>query len=211
MKNKLRYLLLIFVFTFGFVTLASCDSNTANDSYIDDIDPEDDPDLDDPEAPDIPFEPVLPDDIEEPLEEISGVRFKNKTVTYNGSSFTIEIEGELPEGVSVTYENNTATNAGAYSCKATLKGKGYENLVLDATLTIKKANFNTASIKFVSETVKYDGKLHKIVVSGLLPEETDILYTKNSGTNIDVYEAQALLLNVNYEPLILYATLEITA
>ncbi|MDE5618685.1 MAG: hypothetical protein K2I79_04285, partial [Clostridia bacterium] len=38
--------------------------------------------------------------------DMSNVKFEDKTVTYNGEEHNIEISGDLPEGVSVSYEGN---------------------------------------------------------------------------------------------------------
>jgi hypothetical protein len=46
------------------------------------------------------------------------------------------VSGELPDGVTVSYQNNQGTQAGTYLATATLTGEGYETLTLQATLTI---------------------------------------------------------------------------
>ena len=57
--------------------------------------------------------------------DMSGITFENKTVTYDGNEHELLIEGTLPEGVTVTYENNENINAGTYEVTAILKGNGY--------------------------------------------------------------------------------------
>lgn len=64
---------------------------------------------------------------------ISGITFANKTVDYDGNPQSIHIEGTLPSGVSVSYQENEKVLPGTYSVKATLSGTGYETLVLNAT------------------------------------------------------------------------------
>ena len=54
--------------------------------------------------------------------DIEGITFSDKTFTYDGTERMIAVEGDLPEGVSVAYQNNKATNAGTYASKATLSG-----------------------------------------------------------------------------------------
>ena len=50
--------------------------------------------------------------------DITGVTFTDATYTYDGTEKKVEITGTLPKGVTATYTNNTATNAGAYNAKA---------------------------------------------------------------------------------------------
>ncbi|MEK6513653.1 hypothetical protein, partial [Myroides odoratimimus] len=45
---------------------------------------------------------------------ITGVKFSKKEVTYDGKEHELLLEGELPLGVTATYKNNRATNAGTY-------------------------------------------------------------------------------------------------
>ncbi|MEI3141433.1 MAG: S-layer homology domain-containing protein [Lawsonibacter sp.] len=50
--------------------------------------------------------------------DMSGVSFEDATYPYDGKEKTLEITGQLPEGVTVSYENNTLTNAGSVRAKA---------------------------------------------------------------------------------------------
>ena len=68
---------------------------------------------------------------------ITGVTFTSKSFVWTGTKHSIEIEGTVPDGVNVVYDNNEATAADVYEATATLSGKNYETLVLHATLTIK--------------------------------------------------------------------------
>ena len=67
---------------------------------------------------------------------ITGVTFRDKRAVYTGKEHTVTVEGSLPEGVSVSYTNNTATKAGTYNATAVLSGKNYATLTLHATLEI---------------------------------------------------------------------------
>lgn len=74
--------------------------------------------------------------------DMSGVKFENKTVTYNGESHSITASN-LPKGVSVTYENNGKVNVGTYTITAKFTGdsKNYEAIPnKTATLKIEKVN-----------------------------------------------------------------------
>lgn len=72
--------------------------------------------------------------------DISGIKFEDAEFTYNTKPHSIEIEGDLPEGVTVEYQNNNQINAGTYEVIAKLYGDGKDDAVEDmiATLTIKK-------------------------------------------------------------------------
>jgi len=73
------------------------------------------------------------------LGNIEGVTFAGGPYTYDGTEKKVEITGTLPEGVTVSYENNTGTNAGSYSAKATLSGEYYNTKVLNTTFKIDRA------------------------------------------------------------------------
>ena len=69
-------------------------------------------------------------------QDIKGITFPDRSFTYDGTEKKVEIEGELPDGVSVVYENNTATDAGTYTAKAVISGENYNTLTLSCTLTV---------------------------------------------------------------------------
>lgn len=85
--------------------------------------------------------------------DMSGVSFSDVTYTYNGTEKTIVISGTLPAGVTVSYENNTLTNAGNITATAKFEGVDTENYNLipnkTAVLTIDKATPNTNEVKVV--------------------------------------------------------------
>ena len=80
--------------------------------------------------------------IEKATHDMSGVTFTDATHEYDGTEKVLEIGGVLPEGVSVTYENNRGTDAGTYPAVAKFEVADPENynLIPDmtATLTITK-------------------------------------------------------------------------
>lgn len=140
-------------------------------------------------------------------EIISGITFSDLTVTYDGNEHTIMISGTLPEGVSVTYKNNRATDADVYHAVAILSGDNYIPTTLNATLTINKANIDTSVIRFSGIEQTYDGSEHTITVSGELPEGTSVNYVSNSATNVGTYNAIATISGKNYNTAELRATL----
>ena len=65
-----------------------------------------------------------------------GITFENKTVSYTGNEQSITAVG-VPEGATVSYTNNKGTNPGDYNAKAVIRKPGYNDLTLNAKLTIQ--------------------------------------------------------------------------
>ncbi|TDN83870.1 hypothetical protein DET49_12070 [Salegentibacter sp. 24] len=70
--------------------------------------------------------------------EIEGVVFENESFIYDGSTKSITVSG-LPQGASVSYDNNGKTNAGNYTVVATISSANSLDKVLSAQLVITKA------------------------------------------------------------------------
>jgi len=66
----------------------------------------------------------------------STITFNDKKVMYTGSEKTILVEGDLPQGTSIQYTNNTGTAVGSYDAVAVLTNPNYNTKTLNATLTI---------------------------------------------------------------------------
>ena len=91
---------------------------------------------------------------------LSGVKFENKTVIYNGNNQEILISGTLPEGVTVSYEGNGKVNAGVYTVVAKFavdETKYYPIANISATLVIEKATYDMSKITLEGKTVTYNG------------------------------------------------------
>ena len=74
--------------------------------------------------------------------DMSAVHFDGTKVTYDGEEHKIEIKGQLPNGVSVSYEGNEGTDAGSYEATArfTSNNVNYKDPVsMTATLIIDPA------------------------------------------------------------------------
>ena len=140
---------------------------------------------------------------------IDNVTMESATYRYDGNIHTITINGELPEGVSVSYTNNSRKDVGTQTVTATIKGAGYETLVLTAELTILGKEIT--GISFDSQTFVYDTKAHSLAISGTLPSGVSITYTNNSRTSVGSQTVTAKLSGTNYETLTLKATLTIVS
>lgn len=142
------------------------------------------------------------------LEEFVNITFEDKTFTYDGEPHSLSIQGTLPDGTDVTYQNNGKTDAGEYTVTATLSKAGYKTLGLSAVLTIEKALF-PSDITLESARILYDGRPHSLTVTGNIPEKTVISYQNNEKTEAGRYSVTATLTNPNYETKTLTASMEI--
>ena len=157
--------------------------------------------------------PVVETPDEESGKTIEGVTFSGVTYTYDGEEKQVVVTGTIPDGVSVQYTDNKATNAGNYTAQATLSGEGYRTLTLTAAWEIKKADISD-SLTFADDTVEYDNKKHELVIVGNPPAGVIIEYyyngeKKDGVTAVGTYEVRAVLSGPNHNEKILTATLKI--
>ena len=157
-------------------------------------------------TPEPPPTPPATDEVPQ-LKDITGISFENVSFTYDGTQKEIKINGILPEGVTVSYTNNTATNVGTYDAVATLSGVGYNTLTLNAKLTINAAEIE--GVTFDGVSFIYDGTQKEIKINGILPEGVTVSYTNNAATNAGTYDAVATLSGANYKTLTLNAKLTV--
>ena len=115
--------------------------------------------------------------------DLDGVKFESKTVTYNGEEQSI-VATNVPEGVTVTYDGNTGTNAGTYNATATFEGEGYKTKTLSATLTIEKAN--AVIDAQATQRIAYTGQ--PITVAATLTAGVGDLTYSATPTNVGTYE-----------------------
>ena len=112
--------------------------------------------------------------------DMSGVSFEDGEVTYDGSSHSLTISGNLPSGVNVEY-SGAATNAGYHTITATFSGDATNyNAIpsMSATLTIAKA---TATVTApTAKDLMYTGAAQALVNAGSTACGT-IEYNLNGG------------------------------
>ncbi|MCH7415941.1 hypothetical protein MM213_20775, partial [Belliella sp. R4-6] len=151
---------------------------------------------------------VLTADLEITPATITGITFENGTYVFDGTEKAIEISGTLPNGTSVSYANNTRTNAGTQQATATISGDNYTTLVLTAELEITPATIT--EITFEDGSFVFDGTEKTIEITGTLPNGTSVSYANNTRTNAGTQQATATITGTNYTTLVLTADLEIT-
>jgi len=147
-------------------------------------------------------------------------KFFDKTVVYNGETFTMNITNEknLPKGVQVYYDGLDVVDAGTYEITAYFIGDSinYNPIEpLTAKLTIKKATITLSGVYLDSASFVYDKTAHSIYYTGTLPSGVSFAgYEGNAQTDVGVYTVKA---NFNYKDQKNYntiaplqATLEIT-
>ncbi|WP_188444325.1 MBG domain-containing protein, partial [Belliella aquatica] len=139
---------------------------------------------------------------------VTGVELKDANFIYDGISKSLAITGELPEGTSVAYSNNSITNVGSQTTTATIKGANYITLELTATLAITPATVTGVELKDASFV--YDETSKSLAITGELPEGTSVAYSNNSITNVGSQTATATITGSNYTTLELTAILAIT-
>ncbi|MEK6451060.1 MBG domain-containing protein, partial [Myroides sp. C1519] len=142
--------------------------------------------------------------------EIDYVTFDNTSFVYDGTPKILVINGDLPEGTSVSYSRNVITDVSSISITAYINGgKNYKNKELRAKLTITKAEL--PHFKFDSASYVFDGTSKSIVIEGDLPNYISVSYKNNKHTNAGNHTAIA---NINggrnYFDKELKATLQIT-
>ena len=135
--------------------------------------------------------------------DMSGITFLDKTLVYDGFEHTLQIDGILPEGVSVIYSKNSLINAGRLVVTATFIGNpNYEDIPsMQAVLTIEKIVIT--GITFPNGSFLYDGQSHSIYVQGVQDYPIEILYYNNERVNAGTYEviASFVIKNENYAPI----------
>ena len=143
---------------------------------------------------------VVPEDmtavltIKKAVYDMSNVTFENKTVTYDGKTHSLAVSDNLPNGVSVMYENNDKIKADQYIVTATFTGDSINYYAIDdmqAMLTISKATYDMSKAQFVGGRFTYDGTPKSIYVTGNLPDGVTVNYTNNGKINANTYTVTA--------------------
>ncbi|MDM1046331.1 VCBS repeat-containing protein [Myroides sp. 1354] len=139
---------------------------------------------------------------------IEGITFRDGAFLYDGTPKFIEVTGQLPQGVSVTYEGNTQIEIGNYTVSALLHGgENYEDKTLQANLQIRHA---LADLVFEDATFVYDGTAKRIEIQNL-PEGVSVTYEGNDKIEAGTYTVIASIQGGGqYENTTLRATLKIT-
>ncbi len=126
--------------------------------------------------------------------DLSGVLFEDVTYIYDGTAKFIEISGELPQGVHVTYINNGQTNAGKYTVTVSFESDNANYYTIGnrtASLIIEKASYDMSDVVFNNKTFVYDSTAKSIFILGTLPNGVSVTYTGNEVINVGQYTVTA--------------------
>ncbi|MDO9552978.1 MBG domain-containing protein, partial [Rhodonellum sp.] len=85
---------------------------------------------------------------------IEDIDFENGSYVFDGTSKSLVIVGNLPEGTSVSYSENSRAEVGSQEVTATITGDNYTTLVLTANLEITPAPVPPAAPTTLSTTRK---------------------------------------------------------
>ncbi len=135
----------------------------------------------------------------------TGVILKDKEYIYDGSEKILEAEN-LPSDAKIDYISNKATIPGTYQVKVTITKANYNDLVLNATLTIIPAKI--IGVVFKDKEYNYDSNEKFLEVENL-PTAATVQYTSNKAINAGIYQATATITKPYHNDLILTATLTI--
>jgi len=133
----------------------------------------------------------------------SSVKFEDSTVEYDGKEHSITVSN-VPDFANVKYTKpDSCRDIGSYEFEAEISADGYETLNLTATLTITRAEFT--GLSFEDVTYDFDSLSHSIELSGVLPEDSSVVYTcaedetiSNEAVNPGTYTITATVTNKNY-------------
>ena len=114
--------------------------------------------------------------------DMSAVSFPSRTLRYNGKNQVVSLSGTLPEGVSVTYKNNSAKEVGSYVATAIFEGSNpnYEEIgSLSCKYTIEKGHVLLPDCGLKAVDKVYDGEKVVASVAGLPSGAKAEYYEKN--------------------------------
>lgn len=94
------------------------------------------------------------------------IKLASKEFDYDGTEKSIAVTGTLPTGAKVEYTNEKATNAGTYNVSAKITADGYNDKVLNATMTIKPRTLTVTGLSAENKT--YDGTDNAAIKGGEL-------------------------------------------
>ncbi|MCR4911593.1 MAG: MBG domain-containing protein, partial [Bacilli bacterium] len=140
----------------------------------------------------------------------SAIVFASEEVEYDGQEHALTCTG-VPSFATVTYTNNVGTEIGVYNATAVISAENYNDLTLNATLTITTPLLDFDDAKMEDATIDYDGKKHTIEPTGI-PEGTKVIYKGTyEYTNVGTYIVSCTLSKDGYHDKDLSATLTINS
>lgn len=129
---------------------------------------------------------------------VDDVTLEDKTFVYDGTSHSIAVTNELPDGVELVYAGETnRVDAGTNEVTVTFKLADPDNYEpidkeLKARLIVLKGVKDVSGVTFPDVTCVYDGKSHELKVAGEIPEGVRVEYEGvTSASEVGTYQATA--------------------
>lgn len=148
--------------------------------------------------------------IEQASYDMSGVSFDDASYEFDGGTSSLLIDGTLPFGVSVTYENNGQKEVGVYEVIAHFQSDdpNYVDIPsMSAILTVLDNDY--VDIVFDDLSVVYDGEIHALDLLNV-PEGASVSYSMtNEFVDAGEYVVTATIIMNGYDPYQMTATLTI--
>ena len=121
------------------------------------------------------------------------VIFEDAEFVYDGEEKSILCLSEIPSGYTLSYENNTATDAGVYTAKLYIYEEESGELLeqKEAKLTILKAEYDMSGVTFKDSEAVYNGKEHSLSLKGQLPDGVSVTLSKNAFVDAGRYTVTA--------------------
>ena len=149
--------------------------------------------------------------IEPKLFDLSNVYFTSSIYTYDGEEKSVCLTGDLPEGLSVRYENNVGTEAGTYHAEAIFSVPDEKNYYpvssMVADLVIRQKFINIGTLGFASSTYLYDGESHSVRIEEPLDGMRVEYYTYAGNVKVPLENDYSFKESGEYE---IYASLTLT-
>ena len=135
---------------------------------------------------------------------VSVMEWSNSEFVYDDTIKTVELVN-VPENVTISYENNSFKDVGTYFAKAIINYDntkyylvGYDPEKFENFCwTIVRGKYNTSNMVFKDTTIVYDGKSHSIYVNNV-PEGVEVEYTGNERIEPGIYEIKAVFKGHSY-------------
>ncbi len=107
---------------------------------------------------------------EAPKADFTGLSLTDKVFTYDGNEKSLTVAGNIPAGANVTYKydgsTDKPTDVGEYDVEAVVTKDGYNDLTLNATMTINPKNLTVSGMS--AQNKEYDGTANASVSGGTL-------------------------------------------
>lgn len=142
-----------------------------------------------------------------PKKMIRNIFFNDETLEYDGHVHSLSVEGNLPLHASVSYVNNHHIDVGNHKVKAIITAENTLPLEMEAILSIEKSTIK--DIKLESKSVKFNGEIHFLKVTGHIKDDIKIEYVNNGHNKAGEYEVIAVATSPNHHSLYLSAILTI--